>query len=80
MIVEVKNGKAFASDRGMAMTQAADVANEERRYIMERMRSAYKTLADDIAEWREAESEEVDLWREAEAKRRSEEMEKFNEG
>lgn len=79
MIVEVKNGEAFASDRGMAMTQVADVANEERRYILERMRSTDKTLADDIAEWREAGAEEVDLWREAEAKRRAERMAEFNE-
>lgn len=79
MIIEVKNGKAFASDSGKAMTQRAEVSAEERRYIMERMRSADKTLVDDIAEWREAEAEEVDLWREAEAKRRAEEMAEFNE-
>ena len=63
MIVETKNGKAFASDRGLAMTQVADVSFEERRYIIERMRSADKTLADDIAEWREATPEEVEEWK-----------------
>jgi hypothetical protein len=79
MIIEVKKGLAFASDSGKAMTQSAEVSSEERRYIMERMRSADKTLADDIAEWREAGAEEVEAWREAEAKRRAEEMAEFNE-
>lgn len=79
MIIEVKNGKAFASDSGKAMTQRAEVPAEERRYILERMRSTDKTLADDIAEWREAEAEEVNLWREAEARRRAEEMAELNE-
>lgn len=79
MIIEVKKGMAFASDSGKAMTQRAEVSAEERRYIMERMRSTDKTLADDIAEWREAGAEEVEAWREAEAKRRAEEMAEFNE-
>lgn len=79
MIVEVKNGKAFASDSGKAMTQRAEVSAEERRYILERMRSSDKTFAEDVALWREASAEEVKAWREAEAKRRAEEMAELNE-
>ena len=63
MIVETRNGKTFASDRGLAMTQVADVSFEERRYIMERMRSADKSAEDDISEWREATPEEVEEWK-----------------
>ena len=63
MIVETRNGKTFASDRGLAMTQVADVSFEERRYIMERMRSADKSAEDDMSEWREATPEEVEEWK-----------------
>ena len=75
MIVETKKGRAFASNRGLAMTQVADVSFEERRYIMERMRSADKSAEADISEWREATPEEVEEWkREVE-----EEMRKLDE-
>lgn len=75
MIVEIKNGKAFTSDRGLAMTQVADVSFDERRYIMERMRSADKLADDDMSEWREATPEEVEEWK----RKVEEEMRKLDE-
>lgn len=75
MIVEIKNGKAFASNKGLAMTQVANVSFEERRYIMERMRSASKSAEDDMSEWREATPEEVEEWK----RKVEEEMRKLDE-
>lgn len=75
MIVETRNGKTFASDRGLAMTQVADVSFDVRRYIMERMRSADKSAEDDISEWREATAEEVEEWK----RKVEEEMRKLDE-
>ena len=80
MIVEIRNGKAFASDRGLTMTQVGNVPAQERRYIKERMRSVEKAFAEDIALWREAEGSEFEAWREAEARRIAEELKYLDNG
>lgn len=58
MIIETKNGRAFASSEGLLMTQVAELPDSERRYVKERTRTTSLTTEEDLGAWREANIEE----------------------